>query len=303
MEVKIDYIDGLAIYQALASEMRLKIIQMLQGKESISFNEIAKSLNISNSTLTAHIKKLESSGIIKISNVSAAHGSMKQAQVVPDKLVINFSKSTIAEDNIYETELKVGHYSKCEAFPTCGLATPFQIVGALDDPRYFNHPARFDADLLWLTKGYVEYLIPNLVPADRKITAISISLEIASEAPKSNNHWPSDIQFFLDVYKIGTYLSPGDFGDKRGLNNPEWWHPSMNQYGLLKTITINSSGCYIDGTFTSPLVIDDLNLQNKNELLFRIAVDENSEHIGGLTIFGDNFGNYAQDIVIRMHYI
>ena len=33
-----------------------------------------------------------------------------------------------------------------------------------------------------------------------------------------------------------------------------------------------------------------------------MAVNDDSEHVGGLTIFGKTFGNYGQDIKIRMHY-
>ncbi|MFZ2638940.1 MAG: transcriptional regulator, partial [Agathobacter rectalis] len=35
---------------------------------------------------------------------------------------------------------------------------------------------------------------------------------------------------------------------------------------------------------------------------FRIAVEEDSAHVGGLTIFGKSFGNYDQDIVVSINY-
>lgn len=34
----------------------------------------------------------------------------------------------------------------------------------------------------------------------------------------------------------------------------------------------------------------------------KIAVDEDSEHVGGLTIFGENFGNHPQDIQFNLYY-
>ena len=43
---------------------------------------------------------------------------------------------------------------------------------AMDDIRYFDHPDRFNADIMWFTKGYVEYIIPNLIPHNQKITQI-----------------------------------------------------------------------------------------------------------------------------------
>ena len=33
-----------------------------------------------------------------------------------------------------------------------------------------------------------------------------------------------------------------------------------------------------------------------------MAVNNDADHIGGLTIFGKNFGNYNQDINVRINY-
>ena len=33
---------------------------------------------------------------------------------------------------------------------------------------------------------------------------------------------------------VGTWTSPGDYGDVRGMFTPEWWPQNWNQYGLLK---------------------------------------------------------------------
>ena len=47
------------------------------------------------------------------------------------------SEETEEDQNIYNTEVKVGHYSDYNVYPTCGLATSKAIVGEVDDPRYF----------------------------------------------------------------------------------------------------------------------------------------------------------------------
>ena len=106
----------------------------------------------------------------------------------------------------------------------------------MDDPRYFEHPDRYNADILWFTRGYVEYAIPNFIPASKKITQITISAELSSEAPGTNNDWPSDISFYLNDIHIGDWTSPGDFGDVKGLLTPDWWYANWNQYGLLKQL-------------------------------------------------------------------
>lgn len=77
------------------------------------------------------------------------------------------------------------------------MATSSFVIGELDDVRYFDHPDRFNADIMWFTKGYVEYVIPNLIPRNQKITQLSLSAEISSEAPGIDNNWPSDISFTL----------------------------------------------------------------------------------------------------------
>ena len=129
-----------------------------------------------------------------------------------------------------------------------------------------------------------------------------ISAELSSEAPGVNNNWPSDISFSLNEKHIGTWTSPGDFGDVQGIFTPDWWFPNWNQYGLLKLIVINQFGTYIDGLKISDITINDFNLDNSSDMKFKFSVDDDAENIGGLTIFGKNFGNYAQDIKISISY-
>ena len=74
--------------------------------------------------------------------------------------------------NTYVTEIKIGHYTNYEVYPTCGLASSSKIIGEVDDSRYFAHPDRYDADILWFTKGYIEYMIPNFIPHRQKIVRL-----------------------------------------------------------------------------------------------------------------------------------
>lgn len=67
-----------------------------------------------------------------------------------------------------------------EAHPTCGLATATALIGEADAPRYFAHPDRMSAEILWLGRGYVEYIIPALLPPSTKIDQITLSLEISA---------------------------------------------------------------------------------------------------------------------------
>lgn len=295
--------EGLEIFKALGSELRINIIKLLQENHGMNMNELATSLGITNGALTSHIKKLEESGIIQVMTERGSHGNQKVCKVAVDKIVVDVESEENEEDqNIYNTEVKVGHYSDYDVYPTCGLATSQAIVGEVDDPRYFSHPDRINAGILWFTKGYIEYMIPNLLPSATKIDQITVSLEISSEAPGINNDWPSDIAILLNDVKIGTWTSPGDYGDVQGIFTPDWWFPNWNQYGLLKMIVINKKGTFVDGLKISNVTINEFNLDYKSTVRFKFEIEEDAKNVGGITIFGSEFGNYNQDIKVRIAY-
>lgn len=293
--------EGLDIFKALGSEVRIEIIKILLENHGMNMNELAAKLNITNGALTSHIKKLEDCGLISISNESAGHGNQKKCSVHLDKILIDMDSQ---EDykNVYQTDLKVGHFSNYNVYPTCGLASNTAIIGEVDDTRYFAHPDRYNADILWFTRGYVEYVIPNFIPFGQKIDQITISLEIGSEAPGVNDVWPSDISFIINEKKIAMWTSPGDFGNVKGIFTPDWWYPNWNQYGLLKILVINKKGTFIDGLQISDITTNDFNFDYRSTIKFKMEVEEDAEHVGGLTIFGKTFGNYNQDIAVRINY-
>lgn len=293
--------DGLELFKALGSDIRIQILKILLENNQMSMNQIANELNISNGALTGHIKKLEECGLISASNDSSGHGNQKLCSLIQDRILVEIEKP-IDLSNVYNTSIKVGQFSSHNIFPTCGLATSSFVIGELDDARYFDHPDHFNADIMWFTKGYVEYVIPNLIPRNQKITQLSLSAEISSEAPGIDNDWPSDISFYINDTLVGTWTSPGDYGDVRGMFTPEWWPQNWNQYGLLKLLVINHKGTFIDGLKISDITTSELKLDYTSTIRFRIAVEEDSAHVGGLTIFGKSFGNYDQDIIVSINY-
>ena len=293
--------DGLETFKALGSDTRIQILNILLENEQMSMNQLATELNISNGALTGHIKKLEECGLINISNESAGHGNQKMCSVTQDRIIVDIKKP-IDYKNVFETEIKVGQFSRHQVWPTCGIATREFVIGELDDIRYFNHPDRFTANILWFTKGYVEYTIPNLIPSNQRITQLSISAELSSEAPGIDNNWPSDISFYINDTKIGMWTSPGDFGDVHGMFTPQWWPQNWNQYGLLKLLVINDYGTYIDGLKISDVSTLSLHLDYNSDIRLRLAVENDSEHVGGITLYGKSFGNYDQDIRVAINY-
>lgn len=293
--------DGLETFKALGSDTRIQILNILLENEQMSMNQLATELNISNGALTGHVKKLEECGLINISNESAGHGNQKMCSVTQDRIIVDIKKP-IDYKNVFETEIKVGQFSRHQVWPTCGIATSESVIGEFDDIRYFNHPDRFTANILWFTKGYVEYTIPNLIPSNQRITQLSISAELSSEAPGIDNNWPSDISFYINDTKIGMWTSPGDFGDVHGMFTPQWWPQNWNQYGLLKLLVINDYGTYIDGLKISDVSTLSLHLDYNSDIRLRLAVENDSEHVGGITLYGKSFGNYDQDIRVAINY-
>ena len=293
--------EGLEIFKALGSDVRIQILNILLENSNMSMKDLAARLNITNGALTGHIKKLESCGLITTSAESVVHGNQKICSVHWDRIVIDLEKQ-VEDENVYNTEVKVGHYSSYDITPTCGLASSKALIGEVDDARYFEHPDRYNAEILWFTNGFVEYVIPNFIPGFQKITQISVSTEISSEAPGVDSNWPSDISFYLNDTLLGIWTSPGDYGDMRGMFTPEWWPAKWNQYGLLKLLVINRKGTFIDGLKISDVTINTLNLDYKSSLHLKIAVEENAAHVGGITLFGKGFGNYDQDIKVAINY-
>ena len=67
-------------------------------------------------------------------------------------------------------------------------------------------------------------------------------------------------------------------------------------------LTVSHEGTFIDGRRLSDVRVEDLCLDEKKGLRLRFAVEGDSDHVGGMTLFGRAFGNYERDIEVRMDY-
>ncbi|MBU3155447.1 ArsR family transcriptional regulator [Clostridium estertheticum] len=292
--------ESLPIFKALSSDVRIQILNLLSEYKQLNMNDIAKKLKLSNGAITMHIRKLEECGIIKINILTAKHGIQKICYLHEDKFIIDIGKQDM--DNSYELEIGIGQYSFYEIQPTCGIATKDKLIGEVDNPSYFADPDRINADILWFSKGAIEYRIPNYLKPSQVFSEIQISMEISSEAPGNCSLWPSDIYFNLNDIYLGSWTSPGDYADTKGILTPNWWFSNWNQYGLLKLLSINKFGTFIDGLKISDTNLNDINLNYKSDLSLKLSIPEDAKHKGGLTLFGKNFGNYNQGISIRVVY-
>ncbi|WP_308637667.1 ArsR/SmtB family transcription factor [Paenibacillus silvisoli] len=287
----------LPLYEALASEVRLHIMELL-AVQPMNIKELATALGLSSAIVTMHARKLEAGGLIETKLVRRGGGTHKICSLAAAGVEIVIPQSAEPKREFQEVSIPVGHYTGFEIHPTCGLATSDHMIGQFDDPRYFMEPERMHAQILWFGKGYVEYRIPNYVLQGQTLEEIEISLEIGSEAPGVRVDWPSDIHFYLNERLLGVWTSPGDSGEGRGRLTPSWW--TVNQYGWLKVIRITNSGTYLDGQRLSDVKLQDI-VMTRNDWLLRLAVPDDAEHVGGLTIYGEGFGNYNQSIVFRTY--
>lgn len=262
--------DGYPLFKALDSPIRIEILEMLLRDESMNMNEISTALNLTNAAITMHVKKLEDCGLISIVTATGKRGTQKICRLNEDKIIVDLVR-LMDEKLCYDSEINVGHYSGYQVFPTCGLASPEALIGEFDEPRYFAAPERINAGVLWFAKGFVEYMIPNYLKANQMVREIQIEMEIASEAPGYCENWPSDVYMYLNGTELGSWLIPGDYGKTRGIFNPAWW-PDWNQHGVLKLLTINGEGCFIDGCVMSDITIDSLCITPDSDLSFRLAI-------------------------------
>lgn len=292
-----------AVLKALSAPARLKIMELIYSNDSLSMNDLAEMLNLTNSAISMHVSKLSDAGLIHIKTTSGKRGTMKLVRPCYERLMIDMAPSR-EESLCYQDEIRIGQYTSCSIAPTCGLATSSHIIGAFDDPRVFSFPERFEAGILWFGSGHVEYMLPNHLLAGQKLTRLQISLEISSECPGYNEDYPSDICFSVNGIPLGTWISPGDYGARKGYMCPSWWPDTLNQYGLLKTLIIGEKGTYIDGGCRiSDTCIADLAIDYTSSILFRISVPREAANCGGCTLFGADFGDHKQAILSKAFYI
>lgn len=290
------------VFKALASEVRLDIIGLL-AQQPMNIKDIAAAAGLSSAIITMHVKKLEEAGIIRCETVNLNGGRQKLCILDTQQINISFPKNGAENGMYHEFSMPVGHYTDFYARPTCGLASSEKIIGQLDEVRSFMEPERMQAQILWMAEGFVEYTIPNYLMKGQTAYSFTASMEIGSEFPGINENWPSEITFFVNGVNVGTWISPGDFGDRRGKLNPSWWADELNQYGFLKVFNITEEGTFIDGKRISDACISDVGIDSEKEgIKLKIAVCGDAQYKGGLTVYGNGFGNYEQDIVTRIYY-
>lgn len=291
------------VLRGLASPVRLRILKLLNRQGPKNINQIAEALGLPQSTIATNVQVLEEAELISTSLGKAAKGQQKICAARYSEIVVNLDPDDPSrENNIVEVEMPLGLYTSSNVSAPCGLCSTQRILGVLDVPELFLDPRRVQAALIWFGRGYVEYKFPNNAKVlNRTITALEFDLEMSSEVPGTNADWPSDISLWVNGHKVGTWTCPGDYGDRRGTYTPPWWKLEGSQYGILTTWRITSEGTFLGERRLGDIVLSDLDLDRHHSIRLRIGIDEREGRPGGINIFGRGFGNYNQDIKMRLH--
>lgn len=290
------------IVQALNTSVRRKIMAML-CTSAYSIAEIAKKIKLPISTVSFHINILRKAGFVTVTVKKNTRGNTKLISRLIDHFALDFNvPAHEAESKIFSMAIPIGSFSDACVEATCGIADVNGIIISDDLPGVFFSPERYSAQIIWLSKGYIEYRIPNYMLKDKIVNSIKLSMEICSEAPNYKNDWESDITFWINGVEVATWLSPGDFGGRRGRLNPAWWSDYSTQFGVIKSLMITQKCIYLDETPVSTQNIQKLHIQEGDYFTFRIGIKPDAKHQGGLNIFGEQFGDYAQGIVYSADY-
>lgn len=294
--------EGEDLFRALASGTRLRILRLLNERE-MNINELGQALEVNLPTVSKHVQALEAAGLIASEYMAGTQGTQKRCRLRHRRLVLSFEEDSKPNDQIEELEMPVGMFSLVHPSSPCGLVAPDGFIGLADEPQAFLVPERFRAGMLWMADGFVEYVFPNKLPTSVDIWKAEVQMEVCSECPDFNNDYPSDITVWVNGVEIGTWTSPGDFGGKRGRLNPAWWNDHGTQFGALKVFSVGPEGSFVDGLPASKATIRDAMVVPHQPVTVRIGVKPDARHPGGFNLFGRSFGNYQQDLLLRLHYV
>jgi predicted transcriptional regulator len=298
----INPLEDIEIIKAIASEPRMQMLSLLR-KQPLNINEISAALNLPQSTVATHIEKLEEAGLLKIEAQKAKKGSQKVCSPAYDNLLIRFPENKSEKQNSVSVEMPIGLFTDFHVNAPCGLCSSAHIIGFLDMSDSFLNPDRMAAQLLWLSSGYVEYKFPNnSFYESRKIERLEFCAEISTQTPGSNLNGLSDITLTINNVELGTWTMSVDTGDRPGKYTPPWWNQQGAQYGLLKSWTVSDEGSFVGEEKISGITLTDLRIPEHHSIKVKIAVREDAQNQGGFILFGKNFGNYPQDLILKIYF-
>ena len=296
------------IADALSHPIRLEMLKVLQhGAKSIP--ELAEMFDLSITNCIFHANILEKAKLINITLLH--HGKTNKKVRVCTRLLRKFNVNIFLGDNkqfpgpnkeIFNYSCRVGEFIDISPNVNASFATKEKVFFGTWKGIYSSN--RFDAEIIWSDGGVITYAFPNDFTVVGEIEELNLNLEMCSETLDHDNLHQSDITFWINDVELFTYHCPGDYGDRKGLLNPEYWSKNKNvlptQYGDYLHITIKKSKIFLNEVVVNDRFdINDLNLSNGNKIKLTIGNKKGCDHPGGWNIFGKGFGDYPIDIELQ----
>lgn len=284
------------VAKALSGDLRVRILEAL-GDRPMSVGQLAEALGVAQPTVTINVQMLEQAELI-----SSAPGANRE------KICSVTCKSILLElpvkpgDGLHRMEeihMPIGMFSRCRVEPPCGMANKEgNLIGSIDDPRVFYMPERTEASLLWFSgSGSIEYYFANPMPPGVPLDELRLKAELCSETHSFRMDFPSDISVYMNDLLVGTWTSPGDFGDRKGKLTPDrWFHGT--EYGTLAEWKVTKEGSFINELRGAGTTLDMLGLHYLEPIRVRFEVSEDAANKGGINLFGSGFGDHPHDIVL-----
>lgn len=300
ISLSLSEIDRLCpVAKALSSPVRARMLTLL-GVRAMNVNELADALSLPVSTAALNVRQLEEAGLIATEIQPGIRGAMKLCSRRIDSVSMRLTGDSSDSMHALTLRLPIGSYSSAENItPECGIVSDHAWIGETNAPRAFYHPDRFLAQMLWFRSGELEYRfsLGEIDPA--QVSFLEFSMEMSSNAPMYRDDFKSDIHISVNGVTLGVWTSPGDYGGRRGRFNPSWWSDTASQFGQLKTWRVDETGSSLDGEALSGVRLCHLNLGAQDYISLRIGVHADSENVGGINLFGEKFGDFAQGVVMR----
>ncbi len=286
-------------FKALSSETKVNILETLvTGEKNIV--QIAQSLEVSNVTISKHIRELEQAGIIRTKNISAKNGLQKVCSLIFKDYHIKITKKDNDILTTQQYEIPIGSYSNYNVLPTCGLASTTDILDECDDSRYFSRFNKSEVGVLWFSQGWLEYTIPCYAIHEKKINKIELTLELSVECPELKKTLHSDIYFYWNGVEIGKYITNIDPKKEQGIYTPDWW--ILSQYGEKIILSVTKRGTFINHIKVSDITVHDIQLNDNKDSILKIESPQETENPGGLHLFGKGFGNFNNHMILKTYH-
>ncbi|SDX99178.1 Predicted transcriptional regulator [Paenibacillus sp. CF384] len=285
------------VAKALSGDVRVRILEAL-GEKSMSVSQLAEALGVAQPTISVNVQILENVELIT-STLGASREKICSVtcRSIQLDLPVKLGEGLLRTE---ELRMPIGMYAHCSVQPTCGIVTRDCVqLGSVDDPRAFYLPERVEASLIWFAgAGYVEYYFANPMPPGVAIDELWFSAELCSEAAGFQSDWPSDISLRINDQLVGTWTSPGDLGDRKGKLTPDKWK-SGTEYGKLTEWRVTASGSQVNGEASAQgTTLASLGLQYNKPIRVRLEVSEDAVNCRGLNLFGADFGDHRQDLLL-----